>query len=428
MTMQYQEISKEERLACLQELKAKYKKYQDMNLSLDMSRGKPSAAQLDLSMDMLDCIHSCADLTDEDGFDCRNYGILSGVPEMKRLVSQFIGVAPENIIVGGNSSLTLMYDTISRAISHGVYGSPKPWSQYETIKFLCPSPGYDRHFLVSEHFGFELVYIPMTPQGPDMDEVEKYVNNDPCIKGMWCIPKYSNPTGITYSDEVVRRLAALRPAASDFRIFWDNAYCVHDLYDDDRDILLNIMDECIKNGTEDMVYIFMSTSKVTFPGAGVSAMGASPNNIEHVLKHMAVQTIGSDKINQLRHIRYFKNFDGVQEHMRKQAEMLRPKFETTLSILKQELEGTGFGSWHEPKGGYFISFDAPEGCAKRIYTLCKEAGVKLTPAGATFPYGVDPHDKNLRLAPTYPPVEELQQAMELFCLCVKIAGLEKLTA
>lgn len=423
----YSQMSKEELLALKEQLQASYDAYKAKGLNLDMSRGKPAPDQLDFSMGLLDVLSGTGEYKTADGTDIRNYGILDGIPEAKALFAPMIGVKPANVFVGGSSSLTLMYDAVCRAYTHGTYGSPRPWCKEEKVKFLCPVPGYDRHFKITEHFGFEMLNVPMSPQGPDMDLVEELVK-DPAVKGIWCVPKYSNPQGYTYSDEAVKRLAALRPAAPDFRIFWDNAYAIHDLYEDKKDVLLNIMEECEKNGTQDMVYIFASTSKVTFPGAGVAVMAVSDNNMALMKKHIGIQAIGYDKINQFRHVKYFGSYEGVLEHMKILGKAILPKFETVLSTLEQELAGLEIGSWSKPLGGYFVSFDSLEGCAKRIVSLCGEAGVKMTGAGATFPYGKDPQDSNIRIAPTYPPVEELQTAVNLFCLCVKLASVEKLLA
>lgn len=337
------------------------------------------------------------------------------------------GVPAENVIVYGNSSLSIMYDTISRCVTHGVMGST-PWCKLDHVKFLCPAPGYDRHFAITELFGIEMITIPMTPAGPDMDLVEKYVSEDPAVKGIWCVPKYSNPQGYTYSDETVRRFAALKPAAKDFRIYWDNAYSIHDLYDDKKDELLEILSECEKAGNPDMVYEFSSLSKVTFSGAGIAAFASSKANVEETKKFMSIMTIGYDKINQLRHVRYFKNVEGLKAHMQKHAAILRPKFEAVLGILDKELGGLGIGEWTKPLGGYFISFEAMEGCAKAIVAKCREAGVVMTGAGATFPYGKDPKDSNIRIAPTFPNAQELEAAAELFVLCVKLVSVEKLLA
>ncbi|MBC8569506.1 aminotransferase class I/II-fold pyridoxal phosphate-dependent enzyme [Zongyangia hominis] len=423
----YSFLSKDELAELQKELQAKYAKFKSMNLKLDMSRGKPGSDQLDLCMGMLDVLDSNSILKSQNGLDCRNYGMLDGLPETKELFAELLGLRPEQIIVGGNSSLSLMYDMVARSMTHPTVEGMKPWGKYEKIKFLCPAPGYDRHFAVTEFFGVELVTVPMTPAGPDMDVVEELVSSDETIKGIWCVPKYSNPQGYTYSDETVRRFAALRPAAKDFRIFWDNAYCVHDLYEE-GDKLLNIMEECEKLGSEDMVYIFASTSKISFSGAGVAVIGASEHNIARIKKQMTIQTIGYDKINMLRHALYFKNADGVRAHMKKHAAILAPKFQLVDDMFTSHLEGKGIAKWTKPKGGYFIAVDVLPGCAKRVVALCKEAGVIMTSAGATFPYGKDPEDRNIRIAPTYPPMEELKQAAELFCLCVELVSVEKLLA
>ena len=421
----YRELTRGELLALKDELEAKYREFQGRNLKLDMSRGKPSKAQLDLSMEMMDVLHSGVDLTCEEGVDCRNYGVLDGIKEAKELLGAISEVNPENIIIYGNSSLNVMYDTVSRAMTHGVMVGT-PWCKLDKVKFLCPVPGYDRHFAITEFFGIEMINVPMTPTGPDMDIVEKLVAEDEAIKGIWCVPKYSNPQGISYSDETVRRFAALKPAAKDFRIYWDNAYSVHHLYDDDQDIVLEILEECAKAGNPDMVYKFTSTSKITFPGSGIAAIATSKNNIEEIKKQLTIQTIGHDKVNQLRHVRFFKNLDGVKEHMKKHADILRPKFETVLDILEKELGGLEIGSWTKPKGGYFISFDSMDGCAKAIVAKAKDAGVVMTGAGATYPYGKDPHDSNIRIAPSFPEPDELALATELFVLCVKLVSVEKM--
>ncbi len=421
----YQEMSREELLELKSRLDAEYKEYQAKDLALDMSRGKPSAEQLDLSMGMMDVLNSQSDLTCEDGTDCRNYGVLDGIAEAKELLADMIEVHPDNIIIYGNSSLNVMYDTISRSMTHGVMGST-PWCKLDKVKFLCPVPGYDRHFAITEYFGIEMINVPMTPDGPDMDMVEKLVAEDEAIKGIWCVPKYSNPQGITYSDETVRRFARLKPAAKDFRIYWDNAYGVHHLYDHDQDYLIEIIAECKRAGNPDMVYKFCSTSKISFPGSGVAAVAASPNNLVDIIKQLKIQTIGHDKVNQLRHVRFYKDIHGMIEHMRLHANILRPKFEMVLDILEQELGECGIGTWTKPKGGYFISFDSLDGCAKAIVAKAKKAGVVMTPAGATYPYGKDPHDSNIRIAPTYPPLSELETAAKLFALCVKIVSIEKI--
>ena len=422
----YNKLSTEELEALQKSLKSVYKEYQGLDLRLNMARGKPSNSQLDLSMGMMDILGSEDDLTCEDGTDCRNYGVLDGIQEAKQLLGDMMEVPADNIIIYGNSSLNVMYDTISRSYTHGVMGNT-PWCRLDKVKFLCPVPGYDRHFGITGYFGIEMINIPMSPEGPDMDLVEKYVSEDESIKGIWCVPKYSNPQGYSYSDEVVRRFAALEPKAKDFRIYWDNAYTIHHLYDDDHDYILEILDECRRAGHPDMVYKFASTSKISFPGSGIAAIAASHNNLDDIKAQLAVQTIGHDKVNQLRHVRFFRDINGMNEHMKKHAAILRPKFETVLEILDRELSGLEIGTWTKPKGGYFISFDSLDGCAKDIVARCKKAGVVMTGAGATYPYGIDPHDSNIRIAPSLPPVEELEQAMEIFCLCVRQATLEKLT-
>lgn len=421
----YSELTRDELLAIKDELEKEYKEAASKGLKLDMSRGKPAAKQLDLSRDMLDVVNSSSDLKCEDGVDVRNYGILDGISDAKKIMADILGVSSNNVIVFGNASLNIMYDMVSRAMLFGVLGST-PWSKLDKVKFLCPVPGYDRHFAITELFGIEMINIPMKADGPDMDLVEKYVNNDESVKGIWCVPKYSNPQGITYSDEVVKRFAALKPAAKDFRIFWDNAYAIHDLYEDDKDELLEIFAECRKNGNEDMVYEFCSTSKVTFAGGGISALAASKANLDDVKRTMTIQTIGHDKVNQLRHARYFKDVNGVYEHMKKHAAILRPKFEAVINEFEKELSGLGIASWVKPKGGYFISFETMEGCAKAVVAKCKEAGVTLTGAGATYPYKKDPNDSNIRIAPSLPTEEELKQATELFILCVKLVSVDKL--
>ena len=421
----YLEMSKEELEQLRAELKAAYRKYQDMELSLNMSRGKPCKEQLDLSMELMDILNSDSDLTCEDGTDCRNYGILDGLPEAKELIGAMMENKPDNIIIYGNSSLNVMYDCISRSYTHGVMGNT-PWCKLDKIKWLCPVPGYDRHFGITEYFGFDMINIPMTEQGPDMDLVEKLVSEDEAIKGIWCVPKYSNPQGYSYSDETVRRFARLAPAAKDFRIYWDNAYGVHHLYDDRQDQLIEILHECKKAGNPDMVYKFASTSKITFPGSGVAALATSLNNLEDIKNQMKNQTIGHDKVNQLRHVRYFKDLDGIRAHMRRHADVIRPKFEIVERTFDEQLEGLGIGSWTVPNGGYFISFETLEGCAKKVVSRCKKAGVTLTGAGATYPYHRDPADSNIRIAPTYPSVEDLAKAADLFALCVKLVSVEKL--
>ena len=407
-----------------QKLTAAYNGYKERGLQLNMARGKPGAEQLDISNDMLNVLTPETFFKTEDCPDTRNYGGLEGIIEARKLFADILGVDAENVFVGGNSSLNMMFDTIACMMELGNSGE-KPWNQQGKIKFLCPAPGYDRHFGVTGYFGIEMVTVPMTATGPDMDIVEKMVAEDASIKGIWCVPKYSNPQGITYSDETVKRFAALKPAAKDFRIMWDNAYCIHDI-SDTPDTLLNIFDECKKNGTEDMVFEFCSTSKITFPGAGVAALAASKANLEILKKRYNFQTIGYDKLNMLRHVLYFKNLDGVLEHMKKHKDILQPRFNMVTDKLESELSGYGVADWTKPNGGYFVSVDVTEGCAKRVVALCKEAGVVLTGAGATYPYGNDPKDSNIRIAPTYPPIEELEIAMDVFCTCVKLAAVEKL--
>jgi len=426
MSKAYGSMTSEELLTLKEDLEKRYGAEKALGLKLDMSRGKPGPDQLALSLPMFGGLMPDSDFSTESGVDCRNYGALEGIPECRELFSRIVQVSPDQILVGGNSSLNLMYDAIARAMTNGVLGGEKPWAFVEGRKFLCPSPGYDRHFAITEFFGFDLVTIPMTPTGPDMDMVEDYVNNDPLVKGIWCVPKYSNPQGITYSDDTVRRFAGLKPAAPDFRIFWDDAYAVHDVYDDHPDHLISLMTECRKLGSENMCYIFGSTSKITFPSSGVAVFASSADNIKFVKKQMAVQTIGPDKINQLRHYRYFRDIDGIHAHMKKQAAVLRPRFDTVLSKLDSELSGLGIADWNKPSGGYFVAVRLTNGTAKRTVALCKEAGVALTPAGAVFPYGKDPDDSWIRIAPTFPSVDELSKAMDLFCLCAKLAAIDKL--
>lgn len=421
----YKDLSGEELKALKSQLEKEFDEVKAKNLKLDMSRGKPSAAQLNLSMEMMDVLNSSSDLIGEDGVDCRNYGVLDGITEAKQLLADMMEVPKDNIVIFGNSSLNIMYDTIARAMTHGVLGST-PWAKLDKVKFLCPVPGYDRHFAITEHFGIEMINVPMTATGPDMDMVEKLVAEDEAIKGIWCVPKYSNPQGITYSDETVHRFATLKPAAKDFRIFWDNAYGIHHLYEDKQDYLTEILMECKKAGNPDMVYKFSSTSKISFPGSGIAAIAASDANLKEIREMMKVQTIGHDKLNQLRHVRYFKDIHGMVEHMKKHADIMRPKFDAVLETLDRELGGLEIGSWIAPRGGYFISFDAMEGCAKAIVAKAKEAGLVMTGAGATFPYGKDPKDSNIRIAPSYPTPEELKTAAEIFVLSVKLVSIEKL--
>lgn len=421
----YSELSKDELMELHETLKAAYEEKKALGLSLDMSRGKPSPTQLNVSLPLMDVLDSAADLKSEGGMDCRNYGGLDGIPEAKKLMADMMGTTPEHIFIGGNASLTLMYDTVSRAYTHGLLGET-PWCKLDKVKFLCPVPGYDRHFAITEHFGIEMINIPMNEDGPDMDLVEKLVSGDEAVKGIWCVPKYSNPAGVCYSDETVKRFAALKPKAKDFRIFWDNAYVIHHLYEDRQVQILDIISECEKAGNPDMVFEFASTSKVSFPGSGISALAASEANLADAKKTFTIQTIGHDKLNQLRHVRYFKNIDGLMAHMMKHAAQMRPKFEASLDVLDQELTGLGIGTWTRPLGGYFISFDAMEGCAAKIVAKCKEAGMVLTGAGATYPYHKDPTDSNIRIAPSFPSAEEMKQATDLFVLCVKLVSVEKL--
>lgn len=413
----YKDMTSAELQAEKAELEKRYNDFKAKGLKLDMSRGKPGSDQLDLSKGLNDV----ADYT-ENGVDLRNYGMMDGTPACKKLFADLMQVKPENVIVGPNASLTLMFDYISQCFTHGA--GDTPWCKLDSVKFLCPVPGYDRHFTILEHFGIEMINIDMKADGPDMDAIEEAVK-DPSVKGMFCVPKYSNPQGITFSDDVVRRIAALKPAAKDFRIIWDNAYMVHDFVDD-GDKLLNIFDVLPEYGNEDMVIEVCSTSKITFPGAGVSALAASDNNIKAIKKRLNAQTISYDKMNQHRHVEFFKNVDGILAHMKKHAAILKPKFDMVIMHLNNELAGLGIASWTEPKGGYFISLDVMDGCAKRVGELCKEAGVVLTTIGATYPYGKDPNNRNIRIAPSYPPTEELDIAAELMCICVRLASVEKL--
>ncbi len=421
----YLAMSQEELLTLKAELEKQFKTEEAKGLSLNMARGKPGASQLAISMPMLDVINGESDMNTLLGNDTRNYGDWDGIGECRRLMANMLEVKKDNVIVCGNSSLNIMYDTVVRSMVMGVNGST-PWCKLDKVKFLCPVPGYDRHFKITELFGIEMINIPLGEDGPDMDMVEEYVNNDDAVKGIWCVPKYSNPTGITYSDEVVRRFANLKPKAEDFRIFWDNAYCIHHIFEDVQDKILNILEECEKAGNPNMVYVFGSTSKVSFPGSGVSAIATSLENMEYIKQFMTTQIIGHDKINQLRHVRFFKDIDGLNAHMKKHAELLRPKFEAVLTILEEELTGLEIGSWTRPRGGYFISFDAMQGCAKAIVAKCKDLGLVLTGAGATYPYGKDPKDSNIRIAPSFPTPEEMAEATRMFVLCVKLASIEKL--
>ena len=421
----YASMSKEELITLKDSLQKEYDSFKAKNLKLNMARGLPSNEQLDMEADFFNTLYPDSEFKSELGIDCRNYGQLDGISEARQLMGDMMEIPAENVIVFGNSSLNIMYDTVCRSMILGVCGST-PWCKLDKIKFLCPVPGYDRHFAITEQFGIEMINIPLNEDGPDMDMVEEYVNNDPTVKGIWCVPKYSNPSGISYSDEVVTRFAKLKPAAEDFRIFWDNAYTIHHLYDDKQDELLEIFAECKKYGNEDMVYKFCSTSKVSFPGSGIAAFGASKKNIDFVKSIITIQTIGHDKLNQLRHVRYFKDINGMKEHMKKHANILRPKFELVLNKLDSELSGLEIGTWTRPYGGYFISFNAMEGCAKKIVAYCKDAGVTLTGAGATYPYKNDPMDSNIRIAPTFPPIDELDQAINIFVLAVKLVSVNKL--
>lgn len=420
----YLKMSREELAEEFKAVRHEYEHLRALHLSLDMSRGKPGFDNMDLSGEMFDLVGNDTGFKNISGIDCRNYGGLDGLIELKTLFGKILELQPDQIIVGGNSSLNMMFDTIAQAMTHGMGG--EPWCRQEGLKFICPVPGYDRHFAVTEYFGFELIPVRMTPEGPDMDAVEELVK-DSKVKGIWCVPKYSNPEGITYSDEVVRRMARLKPAAGDFRIFWDNAYVVHDLYDE-GDKLLNIYDECLKAGNPDLPLIFASTSKITFPGAGVAVEAGSPNNVAMLKDRMKYQTIGPDKLNQLRHARMFRTVDDIKRHMKRHAAILRPKFESVISELEKQLSDTGIAKWTNPRGGYFISLDVLEGCAKRVEQLCANAGMILTPAGATYPYGNDPLDSNLRIAPSYPSVEEIKKASVVLCIAVRYAALEKLIA
>lgn len=421
----YVDCTKEELQTEYENLKKKYEDFSKKGLALDMSRGKPSSDQLDLSLPMLDVLTSKSDIKTQNGTDVRNYGVLDGIDEAKKLFADLLEIDTKNIFVAGNSSLNLMYDSIARAMIFGVCGST-PWAKLDKpVTFLCPVPGYDRHFSMCESFGIKMINIPTDENGPDMDMVKDLVEKDDSIKGIWCVPMYSNPSGATYSNEVVEKLVNLKPKADDFRIYWDNAYCVHHLTDNPAK-LLNIINEAEKAGNPDIVLQFASSSKITFSGGGVAIISASENNLNQIKKLVGMQTIGHDKVNQLRHCLFFKDANGVYAHMKKHADIIKPKFEAVVNALEKEIIPLGLGSYINPLGGYFISFDTNKGCAKRVYSLCKDAGVTLTPAGASFPYGVDDNDTNIRIAPTFPPVSELNIAMELFCICVKMASIEVL--
>ena len=421
----YSEMNKEQLQKELESLKKEYGDICEKDISLDMSRGKPGPEQLVLTMGMFDVLNSKSEIKASNGLDCRNYGVLDGIPEAKKMMADIMDTTEEHVIIYGNASLNIMYDSISRSYTHGVLGNT-PWCKLDKVKWLCPVPGYDRHFAITEHFGIEMINVPMYEDGPDMDMIEKLVREDDSIKGIWCVPKYSNPTGATYSDEVVRRMASLKPAAKDFRIYWDNAYAIHHLYEDKQEQILDIISECEKAGNPNMVYEFASTSKVTFSGSGVAAMASSVENVKSILSQMTIQTIGYDKINQLRHVRYFKNFDGVKAHMMKHAEKMRPKFKAVLDMLENELKPAEIATWTNPLGGYFISFDVMNGCAKKVVSMCKDAGMVLTGAGAPFPYGIDPDDKNIRIAPSFATPEELKEASRILIVCTKIATIEKM--
>ncbi len=421
---QFTDLSAEELTSIKESAAARLEAFRAKGVKLDMSRGKPGADQHDLSSELFTNVTMESGVATEGGVDCRNYGLPFGIPEARRLFGELLGVPAENVIVGGNSSLNMMFDTVSQGMLNGFGGSP--WAAQGKVKFLCPAPGYDRHFGVCEYFGIEMIAVPMTGEGPDLDEVRRLAENDPMVKGMWCVPKYSNPQGITYSDDTVRALAALKPAAQDFRIFWDNAYAVHDLYEDRKDTLLNFYEECKKQGREDMVFTFTSTSKITFSSGGLAAMAASERNCELLKKRISMQTIGPDKLNQLRHTRFLPDMAHVEEQMKRHAAIIAPKFQAVLQILSERLGGRGIGEWTDPNGGYFISFESRKGCAGRIVSVCREAGVTLTSAGATYPYGKDPEDSNIRISPTFPPVDELREAIRVFCDAVEFVSAEKL--
>ncbi|MBR4635533.1 MAG: aminotransferase class I/II-fold pyridoxal phosphate-dependent enzyme [Clostridia bacterium] len=421
--MKLNEMSRQQLENLYQVTLAEYEKCKAQGLHLDMSRGKPGQEQLDLSMDLLN-MHIDPNETKMDGVEARNYGELMGLPAARRLFAELLGVRFEQVFAGGSASLTLMYDLIAKAYTHGLLHSEKPWSKLDKVRFLCPAPGYDRHFTISSTFGMELITIPMTDNGPDMDLVEEYVK-DPAVKGMWCVPKYSNPDGIVYSDETIARIASLRPAAPDFTLVWDNAYCVHE-FDGDFVPFVNILDACEKAGNPDMVFEFASTSKITFPGAGIACFACSEANMDYMKKLLNAQIISYDKINHLRHVLYFKNAQGVLDHMKKHAAIMKPKFDTVLRYLDGEIAPLDIAHWHRPRGGYFVSLFVMNGCAKRVHALCKEAGVVMTGAGATYPGKNDPNDSNLRIAPSFPPLDELEKAMQVLCVCIKLAAAEKL--
>lgn len=422
--LEYFSMSSDELQIEKRKLLDEYNDFKSKGLKLDMSRGKPGVEQLNISAKILDIINSTSDCKTREGVECRNYGLADGIPDIKELFGKLMQVPSDWVIVGGNSSLNMMFDTFTCLMTQGIAGCA-PWIKQDKIKFLCPSPGYDRHFAILDYYNVEPIVVPMNNDGPDMDIVEELVSNDESIKGIWCVPKYSNPTGITYSDEVVKRFSKLNPKAKDFRVFWDDAYAIHDI-SETPDKLISVMNESIKNGTEDNIIVFCSTSKITFPGSGVAAMASSPNNLEVFKKRYSIQTIGYDKINQLRHMHFFKDFNGMLAHMKKHKEILKPKFDMVLNKLRMNFNDNKLVKWTNPKGGYFISVDVMESCAKRVVELCKNAGLILTPAGATYPKGKDLKDSNIRIAPTYPPVNELEQAMNLFCIAVKIASIERI--
>lgn len=421
----YFSLSEQELRTEYVQVKEKYEQYCSQLLKLDMSRGKPCPEQLELSKSMLSLIEANDHVQAEDGTDCLNYGGIDGIPEAKRLFAEIMGVSTNEIMIGGNSSLNMMFDTIARAMQHGVLGSTEPWGKLPKVKFICPSPGYDRHFAICEYFNIEMITVELTADGPDMDTVEHLVREDAAIKGIWCVPKYSNPEGITYSDQTVDRMAQMETKANDFRIFWDDAYSVHHLTDH-SDLLKNMLRACKDAGNPDRVFMFSSTSKITFPGAGVAMMAASKDNVDSIRKQLSFQTIGPDKVNQLRHVRFLKDMEHLKEHMKKQAAIIKPKFDLVLDKLASELGDLEIASWNKPNGGYFISFNTLDGCAKQVVNMAEQAGVKLTQAGATYPYGHDPRDRNIRIAPTYPSLPELEQAIDVLCLCVRMASINKI--